>query len=379
MATDAQYRRIQEVAFAINAHLPPARQAEIHEEELRVLREILVPRGLDQRRVLLVGGAGYIGGTVTRHMLDCGYQVRCLDAVLYNNASVVVPFLGDDGYEFVHGDFTDPVVMEAALKDVTDVVILAGLVGDPITKKYPEESAWINSEGMLRMVRGLAGRGLDKVIFISTCSNYGLIPADTLADENYELAPLSLYAKAKVAMETELLGLKGKVDFHPVILRFATAFGLAARMRFDLTVNEFTRALALGEEIVVYDADTWRPYCHVRDFAEVIRRCLEAPPAVVSFQVFNAGGDTNNFTKRMLVEAIVAKLPQAKVGYQEHGSDPRNYRVNFAKIKAALHFTPHYSVVDGVNEVIAAIGQKLFLTMDSPVSFHGNWHLEYKR
>lgn len=379
MTSDLQFRRIRDVAFSGNAHMPVGWQAAVYEEESRVLRQILIPRGLDERLVLLVGGAGYIGGPVTDHLLCHGYKVRCIDALLYNNAPVVVPFLGHCNYEFMRGDFTDPAIMDAALAGVSDVVVLAGLVGDPITKKYPEESAWINHDGMLGMIRGLVGRSLNKVVFISTCSNYGLIPPEALADENYELAPLSLYAKAKVAMEQELLGMSGKMDFHPVILRFATAFGMAARMRFDLTVNEFTRALALGDELAVYDPDTWRPYCHVRDFAEVIKRCLEAPANKVSSQVFNAGGTANNFTKRMLVEAILAKLPGRKVAYQEFGTDPRNYRVDFSKIQNVLHFEPSHTVPMGIDEVLVAVEQGLFVDIGTPSGFHGNAVIRYAR
>ena len=152
--------------------------------------------------------------------------------------------------------------------------ILAGLVGDPITKKFPYEAHDINDIALRGCIDQLNGRGLNKVIFVSTCSNYGLIQDDVLADEDFELTPLSLYAKSKVGAEKHLLSLKGQTDYHPTILRFATAFGLAPRMRFDLTVNEFTREVAEGNELVVYDAHTWRPYCHVRDFARLIGRVL---------------------------------------------------------------------------------------------------------
>jgi nucleoside-diphosphate-sugar epimerase len=108
-----------------------------------------------------------------------------------------------------------------------------------------------------------------------------------------------------VEMEKKIMGLKGKVGFHPTILRFATAFGLSSRMRFDLTVNEFVRELHLGKELVVFDAKTWRPYCHVKDFARAVEQVLSAPVNTVDFEVFNVGCEENNFTKLMIVEEIV--------------------------------------------------------------------------
>src|SRR3990167_3095768 len=242
-------------------------------------------------KILLIGGAGYIGSVVTRHLLNNHHQVRCLDLLLYENHECVIPPLLEKNYEFMHGDFTDFETVSRALAGVTDVIILGGLVGDPITKKYPEASQKINNEGMLRLIDALNHKGLQKVIFISTCSNYGIVSGNRLADEHCELAPLSLYAKAKVAIENYLLSLRGKIDYTPTILRFATAFGLSPRMRFDLTVNQFARELYAGAEVLVYDPETWRPYCHVQDFALILQRVLESPASLVGFEVFNAGSD----------------------------------------------------------------------------------------
>lgn len=367
------FERAKDVAFAINAHLPEAYQAELFGEAMRVADTVLAPRKLDDRKVLIVGGAGYIGLVLTANLLARGYKVRCLDLLVYGNGLTVIPFLGNPDYELVHGDLAKPETFAAALDGISDVVLLAGLVGDPITKKFPEAAARVNDAGHATMLSLLNGRGLNRVVFVSTCSNYGLIKDDELADEAFELNPLSLYAKSKVAVEKALLATKGSVDYTPVVLRFATAFGISPRMRFDLTVSEFTRAMALGEDLLVFDAHTWRPYCHVQDFAEVIRRAIEAPSARVAFEVFNAGGNANNNTKQMIVDAILAQLPGAKVRYQEHGADPRNYRVDFAKIRECLYFEPKWTVADGVAELIAAIRHGLFHDISQPTSFYGNW------
>ena len=345
-------------------------------EQTAVADEILKPRGLTQRKVLIIGNAGYIGTVVTAGLLAAGYAVRGLDLFLFNNEPTIYPFLGHPNFDFHNGDLAEPEVIEAALDGVTDVVLLAGLVGDPITKKFPEAAGRINDDGYQTILSKLNGRGLNKVIFVSTCSNYGLIEGDQLADENFELNPLSLYAKSKVRVEQTLLGDR-TVDYRPTVLRFATAFGLSPRMRFDLTVSEFTRALHFGEDLLVYDADTWRPYCHVMDFVDVIGRVLAAPRAAVAFEVFNAGGEVNNYTKQMIVDAVLEQIPEAKVRYQEHGADPRNYRVDFKKIRKTLFFEPQYTVPDGVRELIAAMRSGLFHQIDSPASFYGNWDINY--
>lgn len=329
------------------------------------------------KSILIVGGAGYIGPVLTDHLLAAGYKVTCLDLLLYQNNTCVIPYLGNPNYRFVYGDLRDEIALDRALQGATDVILLAGLVGDPITKKYPEAASEINDEGILKCINFLNGKGLDRVVFISTCSNYGLIKSDELADEEYPLSPLSLYAKSKVAAEKYLLTNKEKVDYTPTILRFATAFGLAPRMRFDLTVNEFTRELALGRDLLVFDAHTWRPYCHVRDFGRLIQRVIEAPRAKIAFEVFNAGGDVNNFTKQGIIDTILKILPDVKVRYQEHGSDPRNYRVNFGKVRKVLGFEPEYTVQFGVRELLNAIREHIFDRADLMRNFHGNYEIEY--
>ncbi len=369
--------RSRQVAFEINRHLPESYQPVIMTEDLRVVREVLIPRTLSKRMILIVGGAGYIGSALTAHLLARGYAVRSIDLLLYDNHVSVLPFLSEPGYEFRHGDLADTAFMESALDGITDVALLAGVVGDPITKRHPEAARMINHDGTLNLVRMLNGRGLNKVVFTSTCSNYGFIEGEAIADEDFELKPLSLYAQAKVAVEEELCSLNGKVEYHPTILRCATAFGLSPRMRLDLTVNEFTREMYVGRELLVYDVETWRPYCHIQDFCEVIRRVLEAPVENVSFEIFNTGGNANNYTKQMIVDAILEHIPGAPVRYKECDSDPRNYRVDFAKISQRLHFEPVYTVSDGIRELIAALKQSLFIHVDEHRNFYGNYEIDY--
>lgn len=326
------------------------------------------------KEVILFGGGGYIGTVLCNYLLEKGYKVTIVDKFVYNNNHSVIPYLNNKNFTFYFGCMSDDNILNKVLKKESNIVILAGLVGDPITKKYPEQANINNDIAIQKLIKKCRDKELDKVIFVSTCSNYGMLKYDEIADENFELKPLSLYAKSKVKNEEFILSLKGKVDFNPTILRFATAFGLSPRMRFDLTVSEFTKELYLGNELLVYDPDTWRPYCHVIDFARLINLVLNSDTKKTSFEVFNAGNEVNNFTKKGIVDLILTKIRNGKIKYQEHGNDPRNYRVNFDKVRKILGFETKYNVEYGIVELFNALENRLF---DSPHPIQqGNYSLK---
>jgi nucleoside-diphosphate-sugar epimerase len=351
---------------------PCYRVLSIHEDFFRENQGIKL-----KKSVLLIGGAGYIGPLVTRNLLSAGTSIVCLDLLCYENKESVSEFLNNPDFRFIHGDLSDERVLSAALEGITDVVILAGLVGDPITKSFPIESKLINELGIQKCIKQLAGRGIEKVVLISTCSNYGMIPDEVRADEEYPLNPLSSYARDKVSAEQLLLSEALKSDYSGVILRFATAFGVAPRTRFDLTINQFTRELALKRELLVFDPDTWRPYCHVEDFGRVVETVLFSSRDLVSGQIYNAGGNENIFTKRQIVELISKELSGTKVIFQSEGSDPRNYRVDFSKIKEHLGFEPIRSVQSGIRELLKGFESGLFSDVEKRINFYGNYKVEY--
>jgi nucleoside-diphosphate-sugar epimerase len=329
------------------------------------------------KNILLIGGAGYVGTVITSHFLKLGYKVRVLDNFIYKNQESIQAYLGDENYEFIAGDLGDVNSLKNASKEIDNVVILGGLVGDPITKKYPNESFKINEVGVQTCIDFFDNENIKKMILISTCSNYGLIKENELADENFELNPLSLYAKAKVAAELHLMSKKGKVGYTGIVLRFATAFGLSPRMRFDLSVSEFVRDLYFGEELLVFDEYTWRPYCHVRDFARLIENVIYADNEKVNFEVFNAGGEVNNFTKKMIVNTIKEYLPEAKIKYGKNGNDPRNYKVSFKKAKNTLGFEPKYTVKNGIEELIKAFELGVYNDSLENKNKFGNYIINY--
>ncbi len=314
-----------------------------------------------ERRVLVIGGAGYIGNTLTRRLLGEGHRVRVLDLLLFDHGTALSGLWENPDFEFVRGDLRDRETLRGALEGVTDVVLLAAIVGDPATKNYPELGRSVNVDGAIGVFDACAEAGVERFVFTSTCSNYGLRESDDLATEESELSPVSLYAEHKVEFERYALGRVEEVPFCPTILRIATAYGMSQRMRFDLTVSEFARTLAIGEELLVYDADTWRPYCHVADISKAIMTVLDAPPEKVRGEVFNVGNSDENYTKRMLADAALAALNgDGVVDYQEGGKDPRNYRVSFQKITDALGFEAEHRVPSSVENLVAAIKAGVF-------------------
>lgn len=312
------------------------------------------------RRVLVVGGAGYVGAVLVTRLLDAGARVDVLDQLVYDNGFALQHLLDDERLTLIRGDLRDERTFARAAVGVDDVVLLASLVGDPVCKKYPELAQLVNSDGAKRIVDSLDDLGVKRFVFTSTCSNYGIHDSSTPADENSELNPQSLYAETKIDVERYLLDRPRSAEAVSTILRISTAYGLSPRMRFDLTVSQFTWELASGAELLVYDADTWRPYCHVRDIAKAIMTVLAAPADAVRGEVFNVGDNDQQFTKRMIVEEAEKHLVGAQSAYREGSTDPRNYRVCFDKIAERLGFRLDHTVQAYVGALVAAVQAGVF-------------------
>ena len=221
------------------------------------------------KKIVILGSEGYIGTTVVDFLLKKkNYNIKGKENLIYSQSK---KFKNLKNYNFQKLDIRNQKKTAEVCKDAYCVVILAGLVGDPITKKYKKLSTSINLYGIKKLIKNLNKINIKKLIFVSTCSNYG-IKKNKLLKENAKLEPISLYSKHKVIIENCLL--KNNFKFSKTILRFASAFGLSKRMRFDLTVNEFVKTAFLRESLEIYHGQTYRPYCHVIDFAKKINRLL---------------------------------------------------------------------------------------------------------
>jgi nucleoside-diphosphate-sugar epimerase len=327
------------------------------------------------RRVLVIGGAGYVGSVLVPRLLDAGARVNVLDQLVYDNGVALQHLLDDPRLVLMRGDLRDPRAVARAAVGCDSIALLAALVGDPICQKYPELALQVNAEGAKRIVDSLDSLGVERFVFTSTCSNYGIHDSATLANEESELNPQSLYARTKIDVERHVLSRAPSSACVSTVLRIATAYGLSPRMRFDLTVSQFARALATTAELLVYDAETWRPYCHVRDIAKAVMTVLAAHPEVVRGEVFNVGDEAQQFTKRMIVEEAQKHLSGTSVEFREGDTDPRNYRVAFGKIADRLGFRIDHSVQDYLPALIAAVQAGVFSAADE--AQYGNYEVRH--
>ena len=306
------------------------------------------------KNVLVTGGAGYVGSGLCRVLLNDGYKVFCVDNLLFGGESIL-GIWHHPNFVFYKCDITKVDQLDRILEKTRyDAVIhLAAIVGDPACKRESELAIKTNWESSKRLLDRCMELGIPRFAFASTCSNYGkMADVNSYVDENSPLSPVSLYAELKVKFENYLLLEAEKVaDFCPTSLRFSTVYGLSPRMRFDLTVNEFTKELALGRELLVFGEQFWRPYCHVKDFSQAFMTVLTAPREKVAYQVFNVGSTKENYTKQMIVEEIKKQIPEARLKYVHKEEDPRDYRVNFDKIRKELGFDVSKTVPDGIREV----------------------------
>lgn len=304
------------------------------------------------KKILIIGGEGYIGNAVCDFLIKKKiFKIISFDNLIYNQKRIRK---NSKMFTFIKGDIRNEKDVKKIYSKYDAIIFLAGLVGDPITNKYKKTSITINEVATKKIIKNVYNfNRAKKFIFISTCSNYGLTKSRFLK-ENHPLKPLSLYAKSKVKMEKYILSLKRKDSFKPTILRFATAFGISNRMRFDLTINQFTKDLRLKKFLDIYDYNTWRPYCHVKDFARLIYLVLTKKSSITEYQVFNAGNNVNNYTKKQIGKKI-QKFTGGQIKFIKKSQDKRNYIVDFSKVKKLLKFKTKYSVEFGIKEILKSL------------------------
>jgi nucleoside-diphosphate-sugar epimerase len=314
--------------------------------------------------VIITGGAGYLGSILTALLLAEGHQVRVLDSLAHGGESLLGAWC-HPGFEFVRGDIRDRATVKAALSGRDAVVHLAAIVGDPACARNPDLARAVNLDASLQLIEESKQAGVARFVFASTCSNYGRMKdADRYVDEESELSPVSLYAETKVAVEMALLKSRDNNGWSPTPLRFATIYGVSPRMRFDLTVNEFTLEMLTRKHLKVFGEQFWRPYVHVRDAGRGIVMVLQSPTAKVAGRVFNVGATDQNFQKQQLVELIQPYAPDAVVEFVPKTEDPRDYRVSFSRIAGELGFETSRSVPQGIAEVARLVSERVIGEFD---------------
>ncbi len=321
--------------------------------------------------VLITGGAGYIGSMLTGVLLEQGDRVTVVDKLLFGGESLLA-YHHHPRFRFTPGDVTEPTTfgfgsdglrvgrLEPAHYDA--VVHLAAIVGFPACQAVGKDVAWrYNTEAVERVFGAAERTGAGRFVFASTYSNYGLSPDGQPMTEESPLQPQSLYAETKIAAERFLLEKAPASRCAPVLLRFATLFGVSPRTRFDLIVNQFVLEALTQRRLVLYQRGYARSFVHVRDVCTAIAVAVEADEQVVRGQVFNVGGDAQNHTKDEIVEMVRRHVPGTEVELRDltFGGDMRDIRVSFAKVRAALGFVPSRDVESGIREVRDALADGL--------------------
>jgi nucleoside-diphosphate-sugar epimerase len=310
-------------------------------------------------KVLITGGAGYIGSTLVPLLLAAGHDVRVLDSLAFGGGTLLGSWC-EHRFEFMHGDVRDVSKVRAALQGRDAVVHLAAVVGDPACSRQPDLARTTNLDASLALIDESKRAGVKRFTFASTCSNYGRMKdPNRFVDEDSELSPVSLYAETKVAVEKALLQDGNHAGWCATPLRFATVYGVSPRMRFDLTVNEFTMELLTHKNLKVFGEQFWRPYIHVRDVARAIQLILDSPDHLVGGRVFNVGATDQNYQKQQLVDLIRPYAPDAVIEYVHRSEDPRDYRVSFARVTNELGFKITRTVAEGIEEIVRLVRENV--------------------
>src|SRR3989339_301786 len=310
----------------------------------------MIETSVESKKILVTGGAGYVGSNFIRDALAANYKIRCLDLLIYGGKSLK-GYINHPNFEFIRGDIRDVALLERALQDVDKVVHLAAIVGDKQCKAAPKSAVEINFVGTRILAERAKRAGVKRFVFSSTCSNYGIVNPEKAAKEDGQLNPVSLYAETKIDCERFLLGISDD-QFAVTCLRFGTAYGVSNRTRFDLLVNSFAYEAWTKKEIVAFAANTWRPYIHVADMSLLLKTILEAPIEKIRGEIFNAGNNSGNFIKRDVVEMIKRIMPELKTTYVDSVDDRRDYRVNFDKLEQTVGFKLSKTVEQGIRELL---------------------------
>jgi nucleoside-diphosphate-sugar epimerase len=294
-------------------------------------------------RILVTGGAGYLGSILCERLLAAGHRVTVLDNLMYGQGSLF-HLCAHPAFDFVLGDARDERTLGALVRDADVIIPLAAIVGAPACDRDPWLATSVNLEAVRRLNRLRSASQL--VIFPTTNSGYGATTGDVACTEDSPLQPVSLYGRDKVAAEAELLQSPGTIT-----LRLATVFGMSPRMRLDLLVNHFVYAAVTDGYLVVFEKDFKRNFIHVRDVADCFVHCLDHAPDMVG-HAYNAGLDAANVSKAELARAIQAQVERFDVHYSEVGTDPdqRNYVVSNERLRKA-GWEARRSLAEGIREL----------------------------
>ena len=297
-----------------------------------------------KRRVLITGGAGYLGSILSEHLLSKGYHVTVLDNLIYGEQSLFHLCANPD-FDFVFGDARKESLVASLVSKADILIPLAAIVGAPGCDLDPHMATSVNLDA-IRMINRLRSQS-QLIIYPTTNSGYGTQSGDRFCTEDTPLEPISLYGRTKVMAEKELLE-----SPNAITLRLATVFGMSPRMRLDLLVNHFTYAAVTDKYLVIFEKDFKRNYIHIRDVADCFLHCIENAEKMAG-RPYNAGLDSANLSKEELALKIREYVKDFYIHFAEVGTDPdkRNYIVSNQRLREA-GFEARRSIDEGIRELL---------------------------
>lgn len=300
-------------------------------------------------KILVTGGAGYVGSVLLPILLNKGYKVCVLDKFYFGESSIE-SIKNDPNLELIRLDIAHHENIPNLFKNVESIVHLASISNDPSGDLDPNLTIQTNFLATMSLARRAKAEGVKRFIFVSSCSVYGA-GGSLFLNERSRLAPVTLYALSKLQCENELM-LLADSRFSVTILRFATLFGYSPRMRFDLAINIMIKTALQEKSLILHgNGSQYRPFLHVRDAARAIVTVVEKKVSTVGKQIFNVGNSTMNFRIKDLIRSIQTYFPNLIVEKIENNNDTRSYRVNCKKFKMICSFSAEFDLAYGLKEI----------------------------
>jgi nucleoside-diphosphate-sugar epimerase len=298
-------------------------------------------------KVLITGGAGYLGSVITETLLDNGYHVTCLDKLIFNQVSLL-PYTSNTNFKFVYGDVRNEELLERLCNEADVIIPLAAIVGFPACDAEPQLANEVNFKQIFNIVKFTKGKN-KKILYPNTNSGYGIGVGQTECTEESPLNPISIYGNTKCGAENFL-----RSNTDAIVFRLATVFGVSPRMRTDLLVNDFTYKAITDKYIVVFEKTFKRNFIHIKDVASAFLFMINNYDKY-KYEVFNVGLSNANLSKQELLEKIQSHVKDFAVSYNDYYEDPdkRDYIVSNAKIEAT-GWMPEWNLDMGITELIMA-------------------------
>lgn len=299
------------------------------------------------KKILIFGGAGYIGSVLVEQLIKLNYEVTVYDKFIYNSKKSFENYFKKDNVKVIKGDSQDISKIFEAIRKNDIVVHLAEMVGDPLCEKKPKKTYAVNYLASITISNICKNLGINKFIYVSSCSVYG--SNDNLTNELSNINPLSIYAKLKALSEKAIIRNIDK-NCQPCILRLGTVYGSSFRPRYDLVVNLFSGLLANKKKITIAGGDQWRPFVHVKDVGRAIIKVLNSDFKKTNNQIFNIVGE--NIQIKDIGKLIKKINPKVDIVFSKTSVDKRNYRSSNKKAQNFLKFKTKFTIKDGIKEVV---------------------------